>query len=111
MVNTIAMITFEFIFKRIATYLTKLENHRTQEEFDEGLSLKIILFQLVNCYISSLLIAFWYKDFGQLTTDLVTKLVFKQLGINILEYATHRCITGRKISKIKARFAKTSEED
>lgn len=64
MVNTAALIVFETIYKRVAVKLVLVENHRTEEEFEASLSLKISLFQFFNCYLSSFLIAFWYKDFA-----------------------------------------------
>ena len=104
LVNTACLITFEFIYKRAVMWLVRIENHRTQEDFEASLSLKISLFQFFNCYLSSFCIAFWYRDFGELTKDLIFKLALKQLGLNLLEYSIHKCQAGRRIDKVQAHF-------
>jgi len=62
--NTFALIVFEFTYKKVARMLVLTENHRTEEEFEASLALKISLFQFFNCYLSSFIIAFWFKDFA-----------------------------------------------
>lgn len=43
----------------VAEYLTELEYHRTQTEFDDSLILKIYLLEFINYYASIFYIAFY----------------------------------------------------
>ncbi|XP_076344419.1 anoctamin-5-like isoform X2 [Tachypleus tridentatus] len=51
------------IYRRIATYLTELEVHRTQTEYENSLTLKMFLLQFVNYYSSIFYIAFFKGRF------------------------------------------------
>lgn len=51
------------IYSWLAKYLTELELHRTQTEFDDSLTLKMYLFQFVNYYASIIYIAFFKGKF------------------------------------------------
>ena len=46
------------VYDKIAVKLTDLENHRTQSEYDDSLTLKLYLLQFVNFYSSIFYIAF-----------------------------------------------------
>jgi anoctamin-1 len=47
----------------VAQYLTEMELHRTQSEFDDSLILKIYVLQFVNYYSSIFYIAFFKGKF------------------------------------------------
>ncbi|XP_077297344.1 anoctamin-5-like isoform X2 [Arctopsyche grandis] len=53
------LITFlNYVYDKLAVYLTEMEYRRTQSEFDDSLTLKIYLFQFINYYSSIFYIAF-----------------------------------------------------
>ncbi|XP_024217091.1 anoctamin-5 isoform X4 [Halyomorpha halys] len=56
--NLAFILVLNYIYDKLAVYLTELEMHRTQTEFDESLTIKIYLFQFVNYYTSIMYIAF-----------------------------------------------------
>ncbi|XP_075213480.1 anoctamin-1-like isoform X2 [Lycorma delicatula] len=58
LLNLVFIMVFNYIYDRLAVYLTELELWRTQTEFDESLTIKIYLFQFVNYYTSIMYIAF-----------------------------------------------------
>ncbi|XP_073989363.1 anoctamin-1-like isoform X2 [Rhodnius prolixus] len=58
MINLVFIIILNFVYDKIAVFLTELELLRTQTEFDESLTVKIYLFQFVNYYTSIMYIAF-----------------------------------------------------
>ena len=41
---------------------------------------------------------------AKLATNLITVMVFKQMGVNIAEYMQDKILIGRKIKKIKLYF-------
>lgn len=57
-INLVVITILNFIYNYLAIYLTDIELRRTQQEYDESLSLKIYLFQFVNYYSSIFYIAF-----------------------------------------------------
>ncbi|XP_042894879.1 anoctamin-5 isoform X2 [Parasteatoda tepidariorum] len=59
LLNLVCIMIFNQFYTCIATYLTELELHRTQTEFDDSLTLKMFLLQFVNYYSSIFYIAFF----------------------------------------------------
>uniref|UniRef100_A0A1B6ED36 Anoctamin n=1 Tax=Clastoptera arizonana TaxID=38151 RepID=A0A1B6ED36_9HEMI len=57
-INLLCIVTLNWVYDRLAVWLTELELLRTQTEFDESLTVKIYLFQFVNYYTSIMYIAF-----------------------------------------------------
>ncbi|XP_050545540.1 anoctamin-1 [Daktulosphaira vitifoliae] len=57
-INLVCIQLLNFVYDKVAMYLTEMELLRTQTEFDESLSTKIYLFQFVNYYTSIIYIAF-----------------------------------------------------
>ncbi|GAA47265.1 anoctamin-1, partial [Clonorchis sinensis] len=57
-INLILIFILKFIYNRLAIKLNDLENHRTQVEYDNSLTLKLYLLQFVNYYSSIFYIAF-----------------------------------------------------
>lgn len=51
------------MYSYLAEYLTELELHRTQTEFDDSVTLKMYLLQFVNYYASIFYIAFFKGKF------------------------------------------------
>lgn len=74
------------IFKRVALWLVKSENHRTHAAFESSLSFKRFIFDFVNNYVSLFFLAFWDRSLAQLAQNLITFLVFKQIAFNVIEY-------------------------
>ena len=56
--NAIQIQIFNFIYRKLSKTLTDLENHKTQEQYNDSLVLKIFAFQFVNSYNSLAYIAF-----------------------------------------------------
>ncbi|KAK9737785.1 Calcium-activated chloride channel [Popillia japonica] len=62
-INLCCIVIFNWIYSLIAQYLTEIELHRTQTEFDDSLTLKIYLLQFINYYASIFYIAFFKGKF------------------------------------------------
>lgn len=61
--NFILISTLELIYPRMAHYLTKLENTRTENEYERSYSFKLFLFQLINYFTSLTYTAFFKGRF------------------------------------------------
>lgn len=57
LINLICIVLFNSLYSQLAVKLTDMEMPRTQSEYDDSLTLKMYLFQFVNCYASIFYIA------------------------------------------------------
>ncbi|CDI97940.1 protein of unknown function DUF590 [Echinococcus multilocularis] len=57
-INLVCIFILKLVYDKIAVKLTDMENHRTQSEYDDSLTLKLYLLQFVNFYSSIFYIAF-----------------------------------------------------
>ena len=103
-VNVMLIFIYGAAYKTIAIILVDKENHRYQQTWEDSLINKMYMFQFINSYISNYIIAYWVRDFGQLATNLMVILVFKQVGANVAEWALDKILIGRKIKKVKLEF-------
>ena len=60
-IDTIAIVILDFIFERVAIWITEFEIPKTQEDYDNSYSLKLFGFKCINYYFSLIIIAF-FKD-------------------------------------------------
>jgi len=67
--NAITIMVFNMIYRKVAIYLTKWENHRTEENFENSFIVKNFMFQFVNSYISLFYIAFVKGRFNLFGVD------------------------------------------
>lgn len=58
LINLVCIVILNYLYDRLAVWLTELELQRTQTEYDESLALKNYIFQFVNYYSSIFYIAF-----------------------------------------------------
>jgi len=63
-INAFQIQLFQLIFNRLARYLCKRENHRTDTEFGDSLILKLFAFNFVNSYLPLFYIAYIKKAIG-----------------------------------------------
>lgn len=72
-------------YRKLASYLTEWENHRTASQFDRHRAIKLILFEFVNNFMSLFYIAFVKQDLEVLKTQLATMLIINQAINNVQE--------------------------
>uniref|UniRef100_A0A0K2T7S2 Anoctamin n=1 Tax=Lepeophtheirus salmonis TaxID=72036 RepID=A0A0K2T7S2_LEPSM len=73
------------IYYKIAYWLNDQENYKLQEDYDNNLILKLILFQFVNSFLSLFYSAFYLQDMDKLSELLSTLLITRQIVGNIRE--------------------------
>jgi len=72
-------------YSKFATWLTALENHRTQAQFDRHRVNKLIVLEFVNNFLSLFYVAFIRQDLKLLKTYLLTQLLIVQFIQNVQE--------------------------
>ena len=59
--NVVQIQVFNLIYSKAADFTTKIENHRTENSYEESLCIKLFAFQFVNAYCSFFYLAFVAK--------------------------------------------------
>ncbi|CAH8558225.1 unnamed protein product [Heterobilharzia americana] len=72
-------------YRKIAIWLTNLENHRLEDDYNNYYVIKLILLQFVNSFYSLFYTAFYLKDLDLLRKQLVTVLLIRQMFDTIKE--------------------------
>ena len=65
---------------------------------------KTYMFQFVNLYISNFVYIFYHQNYQKLQVNIVTVMVFKQIGYNVLEYVLLKCQVEWKLRKVNKLF-------
>jgi len=91
--NGLEIKVMNFIYYIVARKMNDWENHETESQYTEALSVKLFLFRFINCYISLFYIAFVKSHFegclnGDCYGELAYQLVFIfgiNMSLNLLE--------------------------
>lgn len=70
-------------YDRFATYLTVMENHKTQSQYEKYRVIKLIVLEFVNNFFSLLYIAFIKRDNKMLQNQLMTQMIVLQVRMEI----------------------------
>ena len=76
-VYSILVLVMNMKYLHLAHYLSEWENHRTQEQFERHVVIKLILFEFVNTFLALFYIAFVLQDVPMLKSQLFTMLIGK----------------------------------
>lgn len=89
---SIAVAIFSSQCEQLATWLTNLENHRTQMQFERHLINKLVLLEFINNFYSLFYIAFVIQDVNMLQWQLMSQLTTAQLVQNFGEMSMSWCL-------------------
>ena len=76
-VYSILVLVMNMKYLHLAHYLSEWGNHRTQEQFERHVVIKLILFEFVNTFLALFYIAFVLQDVPMLKSQLFTMLIGK----------------------------------
>lgn len=99
-IYSMIVIVFGFAYKQLAYKQTDDENYQYQKDHDDALINRLFIFNGLNFYLPLLFVAFDernprnYDDLFQL---LLSQLAYKQIGMNVLEYAVPIIYTKKKL--------------
>ncbi|KAK6044693.1 hypothetical protein COOONC_17802 [Cooperia oncophora] len=83
------------------------ENYRTDDEYEDFLISKIVIFQFVTAFGSLFYIAFYLKDMKRLQETLATLLITRQITQNVMETAVPFLMEKVKLSRLAYRMTKS----
>merc|ERR1719158_810086 len=84
-IYSVSILVFNKIYLKLARWLTTWENHRTQEQHDVHITLKLIPFEFVNTFLALFYLGFYLKDLSALRAQLFTTLLVQQIVNQIQE--------------------------
>jgi len=86
-INAIQIQIFNIIYSRVVRILTNLENHKTQNKFEDSLIVKTFIFQFVNSFNSLIYIAFIRCNVDNLEESIcVDELSTQLISIFLVSY-------------------------
>ena len=110
---SLTIIIFNKIYFKLGRKLTVLENHRTEEQHNLHITLKLIAFEFVNTFMALFYVGFWLGDLaglrGQLVTTLITQQVVNQVQEVILPYFLHTPTSLKLQFKMSAKLGITEK--
>ena len=104
MANSVYILVFTKLYEPVARRLVNFENHKSEDEHENSLIGKMIMFQFVNAYIANFIYAFWFRSFYDLAKNLASIVIFMNILNNILEFFKDRILIDRKIQKVRNHF-------
>jgi len=98
-----------FYYKKLATFLTNWENHRTQYDHEWHRMSKLVTFAFVNNFSSLFYIAFYIQDMAMLRSHVATMLIVWQM-INHFQETLLPYFIRKAYSKIESSVIKQLKE-
>ena len=109
-VYSVLVLLMNLKYLHFAHWLSELENHRTQEQFERHVVGKLILFEFVNTFLALFYIAFHLQDVAmlkaQLQTQLIVTQIVNQLQETVLPIALKRPSSKKMMKKIAKKVTK-----
>ena len=84
LLNAVQIRVMNVIYSLVAAKMNDWENHETETEYVDALSVKLFLFRFVNCYVSFFYIAFFKEHYEKCEYDDCEWELALQLGIVFL---------------------------
>ncbi|CAF1198507.1 unnamed protein product [Rotaria sordida] len=72
-------------YKRLATFLTDLENHRLQSSYENNLTSKLFIFFFINCFVGLFYQAFFNANFANVTQLLTSMVIVNAILLKFTE--------------------------
>lgn len=110
-VYAVMIVISDKIYRRLALILNDLENYRTDDEYEDFLITKIVLFQFVTAFGSLFYIAFVLRDMNRLQETLATLLITRQVSQNFMEIGVPFFIEKLKLSSLTYKMTRSMSDD
>ncbi|XP_039268721.2 anoctamin-4-like isoform X2 [Styela clava] len=108
-INFVIITLLNFVYEKIAEYLTNMEAPRTATDFEDSFTLKMFLFQAVNYYSSIVYIAFFKGKFNGTPYDYRRLLGYRSEECDPSGCLIELCIQLGIIMVLKQAFNNTKE--
>jgi len=114
-VYSLIIILFNVIYLKIARKLTIWENHRTQEQHDTHITLKLVIFEFVNTFLALFYTGMYLKDLKALRSQLFTTLMVQQVVNQFQEvfvpFFLQKPASMKFVNKVAAKLGKGKQKE
>ena len=76
-INSILIILFGKIYKKVTKKIVVSENHRYESSFENSMINKIYMFNFINTYIGNFVAIVYNQNFVSLQLNLIIVMIFK----------------------------------
>lgn len=83
--HAVCILALNVVYRRVAVWLTTLENYATDAEYERAMIVKRVFFEFIDCFAALFYVAFYRRDVKQLRTELVSLFTFDQCRRVLLE--------------------------
>ncbi|CAB3406145.1 unnamed protein product [Caenorhabditis bovis] len=109
-VYALMIVISEKVYRKLALILNDLENYRTDDEYEDFLITKIVIFQFVTAFGSLFYIAFILRDMKRLQETLATLLITRQLTQNFMEIVVPFTLEKLKLSSLTYKMTRSMSD-
>uniref|UniRef100_A0A914W4H8 Anoctamin n=1 Tax=Plectus sambesii TaxID=2011161 RepID=A0A914W4H8_9BILA len=106
----LVIIVGDKLYRKLAAFLNDLENYRTEEDYENFLINKIVIFQCVSAFGSLFYIGFYLRNMKRLQETLATLLITRQVIQNVLETAVPFVTDKLKFSRLTYRMTRSMSD-
>jgi len=110
---SLSIIIFNKVYLKMARSLTTWENHRTQEQHDTHITIKLVTFEFVNTFLALFYMGFWMQDIaglrGQLFTTLIVQQVVNQVQEVLIPLVLHKPASQKFFHKMSKKLGVNEE--
>ncbi|KAK6747060.1 hypothetical protein RB195_000352 [Necator americanus] len=106
-VYALMIVISDKLYRQLALFLNDFENYRTDDEYEDFLISKIVIFQFVTAFGSLFYIAFYLKDMKRLQETLATLLITRQITQNVMETVVPFLVEKVKLSQLTYKMTKS----
>ena len=107
---SLIILIFNKIYFKIGRWLTVKENHRTDDQHNLHLTLKLIAFEFVNTFIALFYVGFWQRDLPGLRAHLCTTLITQQVVNQVMEVIIPYFLQTPTTIKLQYKMAKMASK-
>jgi anoctamin-10 len=105
---SLSILVFNKVYLKLARRLTTSENHRTEEQHDTHITIKLITFEFVNTFMALFYLGLYQRDLAGLRAQLFTTLIVQQVVNQVQEVAIplvlHRPAAVKLINKMSEKM-------
>lgn len=112
--HSIVINIINLLYRKVASFSTDIENHKTETFFNNSLIVKRVLFEVFDCYLPLFYIAFYQLDIMALRRELIGLFwgdeIRRLVMESVIPFITEK-IESKKLKKTAAELKKTDQHE
>ena len=105
------MVVTGTIYKILVVRYNNDRNFQFQRSYDNALIIRTFMFNFLNFYLPFFLVALAEQSFKEVFKLMFVQMLFKQIGLNIVEFYKPRLLVGKRCARIEDIFSDLKHGD